>query len=131
MEDGSQTICVFCIEDFKSSDKTVDFVGCNHKVHSHCFFDYVNYRLSMNQPVSCPVCRKVIINIHCSPLPYNPTPAMSPPPPILQNMTDNENNGDMSILRQKRAQAFSMFMGIVVVVYFFYTITEISENGKV
>lgn len=67
-------VCAICLEDMETG-KTTSFEGCDHVVHSKCFFDYANTVLNTNashRTVSCPICRNAIITIR-------PVPA---PPPV-------------------------------------------------
>lgn len=69
------TTCVICLEDVEKDDKTVQFEGCSHKMHSKCFFDHANYILKDSRQVLCPTCRHIVINVHP---PSNALIAISP-----------------------------------------------------
>lgn len=59
--------CVICLDEFKNDDKKVCLEGCDHIVHSKCFFSYANYTLRTSSTVLCPICRHMVINIDSNP----------------------------------------------------------------
>jgi ankyrin repeat protein len=78
MDTGS---CVICLDDFKDDDKTTKLHTCDHVVHTECFLGYVNHTLNgQASQVSCPICRRVAIDISDRPRQI----LLVPPPPPQQ-----------------------------------------------
>jgi hypothetical protein len=64
------------LDEFKNDDKKVCLEGCDHVVHSKCFFSYANYTLRTSTSVLCPICRHMVIKIdsnHTSRFPERPS----------------------------------------------------------
>lgn len=53
--------CVICLDDMTTASKRVEFDGCNHSVHSSCFFAYTKKHLETHNRLLCPVCRTVVL----------------------------------------------------------------------
>ena len=62
---NNDEICVICLDAIeKGLDNTISFSGCEHRIHSDCFFKYIQYTLKEKKQILCPTCRNVIININ-------------------------------------------------------------------
>ena len=85
--------CTICLEDFTKDDKTVNLDGCNHEVHSHCFFEYANYEIKHHKSVGCPNCRHIVINIP-EPVtePVQPLPLTPPSVIVVQDPRQKQNH---------------------------------------
>jgi hypothetical protein len=96
--------CTICLEDFTKDDKTVSLDGCNHEVHSHCFFEYANYEVKHHKSVGCPNCRHVVINV----------PELAP---VIVVHQDNSSEHYKSL--KAITGAFCVFIGVSVIIYLF------------
>lgn len=93
---STNATCVICLQDFTNEDKKVCMDGCDHIIHSKCFFEYVNYKLQkLQDQVACPICRNVVINIARD----DNTPILSQA--LIPSVTtvDNDNNNRLRINR--------------------------------
>jgi hypothetical protein len=97
--------CVICLDDFKDEDKITKLHTCDHVVHTECFLGYVNHTLNGTaSQVSCPICRRVAIDISDRPrqILLVPPPPPPPPPPYIELEIVNDNHGyDQSITRMR------------------------------
>lgn len=96
--------CVICLEDLTAEDKTVHIDGCDHIVHSACFFAYAKYKLRGNDKVTCPMCRHIVIDI---------PPAPANQPSVEYRIVEDENT--RQDLEQERKRLKSVVTLCVVV----------------
>lgn len=113
------TTCVICLEDFcedEKKSKVTEFEGCDHVVHSKCFFEYANHKLTTTSTVGCPVCRHVVLNF--TRLEASPPYIIVPPPPrrVDEALIRDDEHGH-TIMQQR---VIAVFIALVLGVNVFY-----------
>lgn len=136
------TTCVICLEELRGkspSSKTVQFDGCNHIMHSKCFFDHANYILKDSLQVLCPICRHVVINVRNNSAPSSFNMMNIIPSTTINNIhaisdtgiEEDEEDTNFAILNGRRhasdipfgvfvLQVLALFVMFVVIIVFFF-----------
>lgn len=124
--------CVICLDDINDDDKTTKLHTCDHVVHTACFLTYVNHTLNgVASQVTCPICRRVTIDISNRPRQI----LMVPPPPSRLNIQipqpiPQENLQTRDQETQSRLRCLTLFIYAVLFgnfMYFLYILA--ADNG--